>query len=168
MAVKALLSPPRCRAMGERRNRKLITAATRLMEPGEQVQLTTLAKLGSVPVAANVASVVVAGAVISVLGGGVGFVAFSQREAYIVLTDRQVLFFEAVRATGGPGKHLASFRRELVSCTGPTSRALGLFVRVRLGAEGLSQPLRLTFPPLPPSLHAQGRQLAAALSGRQA
>lgn len=149
--------------MGERRNRKLITAATRLMEPGEQVELTTLAKLGSAPVAANAASAVVAGVVVSALGGGVGFVAFAQREVYIVLTDRQVLFFEAVRTTGGPGKHLASFRRETVTCTEPMSRALGLFVRISIGAAGLSQPLRLTFPPIPPAMRAQGRQLAAAL-----
>ena len=80
-----------------------------------------------------------------------------------MLTDRQLLFFEAVRATGGPGKHLASFRRETVTCTEPTSRALGLFVRVSIGAAGLSQPLRFTFPPLPPALRAQGRHLAAAL-----
>jgi hypothetical protein len=146
--------------MGERRNRKLIAAATRLMEPGEQVELTTLAKLGSAPVAANAASAVVAGAVLSALGGGVGFVAFAQREVYIVLTDRQVLFFEGLRATGGPGKHLASFRRETVTCTEPISRALGLFVRISIGAAGLSQPLRLTFPP---AMRAQGRQLAAAL-----
>jgi hypothetical protein len=132
------------------------------MEPGEQVELITGAKLGSVPVAANVASVVVAGAVISVLGGGVGFL-YSQREVYIVLTDRQVLFFAAIQSTGGPGKHLASFRRELVTCTEPTTRVLGLFVRVRVGAEGLSGPLSLTFPPLPPSVRAQGRHLAAAL-----
>jgi hypothetical protein len=36
-------------------------------------------------------------------------------------------------------------------------------VRVSINAEGLSRPLRLTFPPLPPRLRGQGRQLAAAL-----
>lgn len=34
--------------MGERRNQKLIAAATRLMREDEQVELTTMAKLGSV------------------------------------------------------------------------------------------------------------------------
>ncbi len=43
----------------------------------------------------------------------VGFVALVQREAYIVLTDRRVMFFEAIRSTGGPGKHLASFAGDL-------------------------------------------------------
>ncbi|HEY3609630.1 MAG TPA: hypothetical protein VGL06_19170 [Pseudonocardiaceae bacterium] len=150
--------------MGERRQQKLISAATRLMAPGEQVELTTLAKLGSAPVVATAVAGIAAGVVAGLLGGGVGFVGFRRREVYIVLTDRQVLFFEAVRATGGPGKHLASFRREVVTSTPPRGSALGLIVKVTVTVEGMSRPVELNFPPLPPALRAQARQLAAALS----
>jgi hypothetical protein len=149
--------------MGRRRNQKLITAATRLMEPGERVELTTLAKLGSAPAAAaaTVAASMAAGVVVSLLGGGVGFVGFARRAVYIVLTDRQVMFFEAVQSTGGPGKHLASFRRHLVTSSEPKGSVLGL--KLRIGVDGMNQPLALTFPPLPPSLRGQGRELAGAL-----
>jgi hypothetical protein len=149
--------------MGERRNRKLLTASAGLLEQGEAVQLITAAKLGSAPVAANATAAVVSGVVVSLLGGGVGFVAFRQREVYLVLTDRQLLFFEADRSTGNPGKHLASLRREHILCTEPAGKLGGLFVKFQLVVPGLSEPIRLTFPPLPPRLRKEGRLLATAL-----
>ncbi len=148
--------------MGERRNQKLITAAARLMGPGEQVELITLAKLGSAPAAAAVAASVAAGVVAGLLGGGSGFVGFARRAVYIVLTDRQLLFFEAVQSTGGPGRHLASFRRAFVTCHEPASTTLGA-VKLRVDIKDLNQPLDLIFPPLPPALREQARQLAVAL-----
>ncbi len=153
--------------MGERRTQKLITAATRLMEPAERVEVTTLAKLGSAPIAANLTVSIAASAAVtaaaSLLGGGVGFVAFVRREAYIVLTDQRVMFFEAIRSTGGPGKHLASFPRHLVACSAPKSSGLGLFMKLSMDIKGMSQPLKLTFAPLPPAYRARGRELADAL-----
>jgi hypothetical protein len=152
--------------MGNRRNQKLISAASVRMQPGEQVELTALAKLGSGTAAATrtVVATAAAAAVLGVMGGGVGFVGFARRELYIVLTDRQVLFFEAVRATGGPGKHLASFPRHLTASSEPESSALGLFIKFRITAEGLDQPLRLTVPPLPLSNRARAHQLATSLT----
>jgi hypothetical protein len=152
--------------MGNRRNQKLISAASARMEPGEQVELTALAKLGSGTTAAarTVVAAAAATAVLGIMGGGVGFGGFARRELYIVLTDRQVLFFEAVRATGGPGKHLASFPRHLTASSEPESSGLGLFLKFRVIVEGLDQPVRLTVPPLPPSNRARARQLATALA----
>jgi hypothetical protein len=152
--------------MGNRRNQKLISAASARMEPGEQVELIALAKLGSgaAVTARTVAANVAAAAVLSVMGGGVGFVGFARRELYIVLTDRQVLFFEAVRATGGPGKHLASFPRHRTVSNGPESSALGLFIKFSITVEVLDRPLRLTVPPLPRSNRARARELATALT----
>jgi hypothetical protein len=151
--------------MGSRRSQKLISAASARMAPGEQVELFALAKLGS---GAGVAArtVVATAAVSTVLGlmGGVGFAGFARRELYIVLTDRQVLFFEAVRATGGPGKHLASFPRHLTASSEPESSALGLFLKFQVFVEGLDQPLGLTVPPLPSSNRARARQLATTLA----
>ena len=149
--------------MGERRNRKLVKKAAGLLAQDEAVHLITAAKLGSVPVAANAAAAVTAGVVVSLLGGGAGFVGFAQREVYILLTDRQLLFFEADRSTGSPGKHLASFRREHVLCTEPASKVGGLFLKFQVVVPGLSAPIRLTFPPLPPRLRKEGRLLATAL-----
>jgi hypothetical protein len=152
--------------MGNRRNRKLLSSAAPLMAPGEQVQLIACAKLGSAPVAANVVGGVAAAVALSVLGGGAGFVGFAQREAYILLTDRQLLFFASNPGTGGPGKHLASVHRGSVLADEPRSTVFGLFVKLRLAIAGMSQPLDLTFPPLPPSLRRQGRLLAGALRTR--
>jgi hypothetical protein len=90
----------------------VITAATRLMEPGERVEVTTLAKLGSAPIAANLTVGIAASAAVtaaaSLLGGGVGFVAFFQREAYIVLTDRRVMF---LRRSGPPAAQASTWPR---------------------------------------------------------
>lgn len=86
-----------------------------------------------------------------------------RKEVYLVLTDRQLLFFHAVRATGGPGKHLASFSRAAVTSTEATASGLGLFVNLRITAEGMDRPVRLQFPPIPPNLRKEARALAAAL-----
>jgi hypothetical protein len=155
--------------MANRRNRKLITAASARMVPGEEVELIAMAKLGSTAAvtARTVAASAAAAAVAGVLGGGVGFVGFARRELYIVLTDRQVLFFEAIRQTGGPGKHLASFPRQLTISSEPQSSGLGLFTKFTITSQGLDQPLQLTVPPLPPSNRARARQLALSLT-RQA
>jgi hypothetical protein len=152
--------------MGNRRNQKLISAASGRMEPGEQVELIAMAKLGSGAAAAarTVAATAAAAVALSIMGGGVGFVGFARRELYVVLTDRQVLFFEAVRATGGPGKHLASFPRHLTTSSEPESSALGLFTKFRITVEGLDRPLQLTVPPLPPSNRTRARELATTLT----
>ena len=152
--------------MGNRRNQKLISAASARMEPGEQVELIALAKLGSGTAVATRTVVATAAATVALgmMGGGVGFGGFVRRELYVVLTDRQALFFEAVRATGGPGKHLASFPRHLTSSSEPASSGLGLFIKFTITVKGLDQRLKLTVPPLPLSNRAQARELATALA----
>ena len=144
------------------RRQKLVAKAADVMVPGDEVQLTAMAKLGNIAArAADSAMVAVAsGVVMAALGGGVGFVGLSQREVYIVLTKYQVIFFSNIPSTGGVGKHLASFDRSRVSVEEPSG---SLFVRYRFMAEGFDQPLQLTFPPIPPSLRKEGRLLAAAL-----
>ncbi len=144
------------------RRRKLLDKAAEVMRPGDRVQLTALAKLGNVAArAADSALIGVAtGVAVAALGGGVGFVGLSQREVYLVLTDQQVIFFATIPSTGGVGKHLASFDRDRVSVDEPRG---SLFVRYRFMAEGFTEPVELTFPPIPPSLRKEGRLLAAAL-----
>ncbi|HEX5114601.1 MAG TPA: hypothetical protein VFW65_05315 [Pseudonocardiaceae bacterium] len=149
--------------MSSARTRRLIETAGQHMGAGEQVQLTTMAKLGSAPVAANAGVVVAASIVGAALGGGWGFAGMVRKEVYVVLTDRQLMFFQARRDTGAPGKHLASFQRAGVTCSDASSSGLGLFVNVRITAEGLDRPVRLQFPPIPARLRKEGRELAAAL-----
>jgi len=148
--------------MGTRRNKKLLDSAAPLMTQDEQVELVAMAKLGSTgAVAATTVTVgVAAGVLAAALGGGAGFVGFAQRSVYILLTSRQVLFFETLQSTGGPGKHLASFDRTRVSVDEPRG---SVFVKFRFMAEGMTEPLLLTYPPIPPSIRKQGLLLAAAL-----
>lgn len=148
--------------MGGRRTQKLLAEASRLMGQGEQVQLTTMAKLGSVAKSTALAfGGLVGGAAASMFRGGADLAAYAG-EVYIVLTDRQLLLFEALRSTGGVGKHLVSIPRELVACGEPASSALGL--KVGLEVQGLDEALKLTFPLLPPALRGQGRELARVLA----
>jgi hypothetical protein len=156
--------------MGNRRNQKLLEAASPRMEQGEQVELIAIAKLDSAAAAATrtVVATAAAAAVVGMMGGGVGFAGFVRREVYVVLTDRQVLFFEAVRSTGGPGKHLASFPRQLTAGSEPKSSGLGLFTKFSINVKGLDQPIRLTVPPLPPSNRRRARELADILAHQSA
>lgn len=134
----------------------------------------TLAKIGRAPVkkaaAAAVASVAVT-AVAGALGGGAVGMLVSQRSAYIVLTDRQILLFGSNPQTGGPTKYLASVDR--ADATASIVKSGLLFLKVQLEVSPPSTPpnsasvqfpsLRLTFPPLPPSLRVTGRQLVSSL-----
>ena len=145
--------------MRESRRRKVLRAAGPLMQPGERAEIIALAKVGTVPVKKNVASFAVSVAVNAALGGTV-FVAFAPSETYMLLTDRQLLFFASNRQTGGPGPHRASIPREAIT---PTVLKDGLFVDVRLDINASDKAIRLRFPPLPPSSRKAGRQLVAAL-----
>lgn len=102
--------------MRESRRGKVLRAAGPLLQPGERAEIITLAKVGTVPVKKNVASFAVSAAVSVALGGTV-FVAFAPSETYMLLTDRQLLFFASNRQTGGPGPHRASIQREAITPT---------------------------------------------------
>jgi len=131
------------------------------VQPGEQAEVIAMAKVGSYPLKANLAlgaAAVVAGAA---LGGGV-ITLFAQSETYMLLTDRQLLFFATNRQTGAPGKYRASIPREAIT---PTVLKGGLFFNVRLDVAGSDKEIRLKFPPLPPSAKQLGRQLVASLAG---
>jgi hypothetical protein len=148
--------------MGKRRDNRLRESAQRLMQPAETVELMAIAKLGET--GATVTKTVVASAAAAVVAaavtGGVGFVGFARREIYLVLTDQQLLFFEAIRQTGGPGKHLASFPRERVTVSDFKDGAL--FLNVHLAIRD-TDALRLTFPPIPRANRLRGRAFAKAL-----
>jgi hypothetical protein len=156
--------------MKESRRRKLMELAQPYLQQGERVEVVSVAKMGKVPVKRNVGAAgatMAAAAVVGALGGGaVVGMAFVQKEAYIMLTDRQVLLFAGDPSTGGPRKYLASIPRGAVT-TSVLKDGL-LFLKVRLDVAGTNQAVRLTFPPVPPSLRAAGRQFANALQRQDA
>lgn len=147
--------------MRESRRQKVLSTARPHMQPGEQPEIIALAKVGSFPIKKNAAAAAVSVAASVALGGGV-IVGFVPSETYMLLTDKQLLFFAANRQTGAPGKHRASVPREAITATVLKD---GLFLDVRLDVAGSDKEIRLKFPPLPPSGKKLGRQLIAALGG---
>lgn len=153
--------------MGAGRERKLVERSAPLLEQGEQIELIMNATLGKAPVAKNATAIgasAVASAVSMALGGGVGFVGYAQKGVYLVLTDRQLLFFQMIPSSGGPGKHLASMSRAALSTLAARRTGLGIFYRIDVANEQLDKPLRLTVAPFPLSNQRKGPKLAAALT----
>ena len=97
---------------------------------------------------------------------------YTQKAAYIVLTNRQILLIESDPTLGGPSKFLASVPRE--EATVSVIKSGLLFLKVQLDVSEPSQlqnpavarvpSVRLTFPPLPPSLRVTGRKFVASLN----
>lgn len=142
--------------MNRKHRARLVTAAEALTGPKEQVEVVTLAKIGTVPVRRDRT----AGAAASVdiaLGGSV--IAFMHGEAYLVLTTSQVLFFKS-HGTAGPGGHFATLARASIT---PTLLSDGLFVRVNLDIADSDRAIRLTFAPLSPGGRSSGLALVDAL-----
>jgi hypothetical protein len=149
--------------MRESRRRKILRTAQPLMQPGERAEIIAMAKVGTMPIKENVAAFAVSAAVSAVTSAtlGVGVImAFAPSETYMLLTDRQLLFFAANRQTGAPGRHRGSVPRAAIT---PTVLKDGLFVDVRLDIDASDKAVRLKFPPLPPSSKKIGRQLITAL-----
>lgn len=144
--------------MGARRERRLLETATPMMQPGETPEVITMAKVGSLrKVLGEHFALSIATAVLS---GGTMFSLTTQRELYLLLTDRQLLFFEADAYTGGPGKALFGVPRTHVAITEPKK---GFLVKFELYIHGWDQAMTLSMPPIPPSLRKKGLQLLARL-----
>ncbi len=135
--------------MGARQERRLLESAAALMRPDERVELVAMAKIGSVKKA--VGKSIAYGVAVGVLSGGTMMAFSTQAEAYIVLTDQQILFFRS--HTGAPGKHILSIPRGYAAITEPKS---GFLLKFQLHVQGWNQALALTVPPLPPSLRKRG------------
>ncbi|MFF8944213.1 hypothetical protein ACF1A5_18480 [Streptomyces sp. NPDC014864] len=128
-------------ALNARRNRQLLEAATPLLLEGEQVQLTSLAGVGSVSVRRQALTA----AVVGVLSAGTVMATVTPRPLYIVLTDQRVLFFDGNRG-GKPGKLLISLPREYVTAGNSKKAFLGLQYVTHLSVAGQEQGLKVTFP----------------------
>jgi hypothetical protein len=143
--------------MSARRERRLIANAAPMMQPGERPELIIGAKVGSVKQAFG--KQVALGLATAVLSGGAMYALSSQAAVYVLLTDRQVLFFEQDHYTGGPGKFHFAVPRQYVAITEPQS---GFFYKFDFYVQGWHEGLELAVPPLPPSNRRKGAAFAGA------
>jgi hypothetical protein len=128
--------------------RKLLAKARPMMAEDEQVEVVFLARI-----ATNVA--------IGIATGGAGFAIGLQAEAYLILTDRQLLMFQSDQ--GMPGKHLTTVPRQYAH---PVDVRDGtLFTKFFLHVDGWQNMLKLTVPPLPPRWRKRGRLFIKSLGG---
>ena len=142
--------------MNNRRKQKLLGTVAPLLTQGEQVELASLAKVGSVSAKRRVLTTAVVGA----LTAGAVIAVAQPRPMYWVLTDRRLLFVEAVQGSGRPGKLLMSLPREYLTAAPASPALLGLGAKTVLTVQGQEQSLKLTFPP---AFKAAGRDLAGRL-----
>lgn len=144
--------------MNSRRRQQVLTAVTPLLAPGEQVELISLAKVGSVSVKRRVLTSALVGA----LTAGTVIATVQPRPLYWALTDRRLLFFEPGSVTGRPGKPVMILPRDLIAASLARKALLGLGAQTVLTVQGEEKALKLTFPP---AFKAAGRDLAARLTG---
>ncbi len=140
--------------MNSRRQEQLMEVVSPLLAPGEQVQVTAAAGVGTVTVKRQLATAVAVG----VATGGLLTAIPAPRQMYIAVTDRRILFFDGI---GKPDKQLMDLPRQYVRVSPPQKASLGLAMRVELELEGSDQAVRVTFPHV---AKADGRAFAAALA----
>ncbi|MGW9027166.1 hypothetical protein ACWGQ5_23910 [Streptomyces sp. NPDC055722] len=128
-------------AVNARRTRQLLDAAAPLLLQGEQVELTTLAGVGSVSVRRQALTA----ALVGVLSAGTVMATVTPRPLYIVLTDQRLLFFDGNRG-GKPGKLVINLPRPYVSAGGSKMAFLGLQYVTYLTLAGQERGLKVTFP----------------------
>ena len=133
---------------------KIKKAVTPLLEPGEVIEVATVAAVGKVSARRQIATVAVA-AILS--AGTVTVVAYSPKRP-VVLTNRRLLFLDANEITGRPlEKLVGTLNRE--GLRAQRQRAL-LWLKYDL-IDGTGAPVvRLSFP-LPD--RSAGHQIATAL-----
>ena len=133
---------------------KIKKAATPLLEPGEVIEVATVAAVGKVSARRQIATVAVA-AILS--AGTVTAVAYSPKRP-VVLTDRRLLFLDANEITGRPlEKLVGALPRE--GLRAQRQRGL-LWLKYDLIDNAGAPVVRLSFPV--PNRSA-GHQMAAAL-----
>ncbi|MDQ0684312.1 hypothetical protein QFZ66_005192 [Streptomyces sp. B4I13] len=128
-------------ALNARRNRQLLECAAPLLLEGEQVELTSLAGVGSVSARRQALTA----AAVGVLSAGTVMATVTPRPLYVVLTDRRLLFFDGNRG-GRPGGLVLNLPRPYVSAGGSKKAFLGLQYVTHLSVSGQEKALKVTFP----------------------
>lgn len=129
--------------MKEKLQQQLLAVAKPVLQEGEQVQLMTFARVGSVSAKRKLGTA----AAVGVLTAGLLIVNVRPRGMYIALTDRRILFFDGDVSSGGrPGKHLMTVPRQLVTVSAPKGKGFGLAIQVELTIAGQDKDLTVLFP----------------------
>ncbi|MFR9799165.1 hypothetical protein ACL02U_25210 [Streptomyces sp. MS06] len=128
-------------ALKSRRKRQLLEAAAPLMLQGEQIELTTLAGVGSVSVRKRALTA----AVVGVLSAGTVMATVTPRPLYLVLTDQRLLFFDGNRG-GKPGPLVLNLPRPYVTAGGSKKAFLGMGYVTFLSVAGQEGALKVGFP----------------------
>ncbi|MFE2535051.1 hypothetical protein [Streptomyces sp. NPDC059371] len=142
-------------AINARRNRQLLETSAPLLLPGEQVELTSLASIGTVSVRKQALTAIVVG----ILTLGMVMATVRPRAVYVVLTNQRILFFDGNRG-GKPGALLMNIARPYVTATSAKKAFLGLKTVTHLSIEGQEGTLKVDFPV---QTRADGRVFAGAL-----
>ncbi|MGW0168834.1 hypothetical protein ACWDWT_27225 [Streptomyces sp. NPDC003343] len=143
--------------MNNRRRQQLLQSVAPLLTEGEQVEITSVAKVGSVSARRRVLTTALVGA----LTAGTVIATVQPRPMYWALTDRRLMFFDASTMSGRPGKLLMSLPRQLMSAAPVKKALLGLGLQTVLTVQGQEQGLKLTFPL---AYKAAGRDLASRIA----
>ncbi|MFI6893383.1 hypothetical protein [Streptomyces sp. LN549] len=91
--------------MNARRRRALLKAVTVMLEPGEQIEATSLVNLSEVSVKKNVAMGIAA----AVLSGGTMIAAAAPQPMYLAASRERLFLFQANPTFAKPDRHLATF-----------------------------------------------------------
>lgn len=123
---------------------RVAKAATPLLQPGETIEVATVAAVGRVPVKQQIATAAVTAAVTGLLTAGTATAVLYVNKRPIVLTNRRLLILDANELTGRPRtKLLGSLSRE--GLRAQHQRAL-LWLTYNL-IDNMGRPiLRLRFP----------------------
>ncbi|WP_329615869.1 hypothetical protein OG244_24640 [Streptomyces brevispora] len=126
--------------MNARRRRALLAAVAQMLEPGEQVETTSLVNLSEVSFKKNV----VMGLASAVLSGGTMTVAAAPQPMYLATTGERLFLFQANQVFAKPDRHVATFRIKDVKRSevkrGLVKHSFVLF------DESLGSALRIFFP----------------------
>lgn len=122
--------------MNAHRRQSLLAAVTPLLEPHEQVEVTTIVNLSSVSVGRTAAFA----AASAILSGGALAVVPARTPLYLAMTDRRILIFRANRSVD----HVLTIPRAGLVRTAVKERVLNSSFTV--SSPGSEQGLKIIFP----------------------
>ncbi|MFD7305467.1 hypothetical protein ACFV83_31880 [Streptomyces pharetrae] len=140
--------------MNGKRRRLLLAAVDPLLEPGEQVQVTTIVNLSSVTVRRTAAFA----AASAMLSGGAMAVIPTPTPMYLAMTDRRIFIFRADPVFARPKEHLMTIPRAGLVRSEIKERILSSSFVV--SSSDSEQGLRIVFPLLG---RKERNEIAAAL-----
>jgi hypothetical protein len=143
--------------LNDKKAGRAVAVATPLLQVGEQIELVSIANVGSVSVARRAATAAVAG----VLSGGILMVSVRPRSFYLVLTNQHLLFFNADTASGRPEKKAAMCLPRHALRVSEPKRGL-LTATFQMTISGDERGLKFVFP-LP--ARDDAARIAAAVNG---